>query len=194
METQITSHLLAALNLPPLRGEGPYLDSDRPLPLEPSASQDSYPSRRALPGPAPQKEQRQQQQQHESSRQNGPSTDEITPPVGMAYPPIITPPQAADPPLPHTPISQSQIPPVTPNNSSNRRAQPKKSLASTNRRARRKWTEQETNDLILGCHEHGVGNWKKVLDDPRFNFNGRSSVDLKDRYVITSQNHYTAKC
>ena len=28
-----------------------------------------------------------------------------------------------------------------------------------------------------------MGNWKKVLEDPRFHFNGRSSVDLKDRFV-----------
>lgn len=27
-----------------------------------------------------------------------------------------------------------------------------------------------------------MGNWKKVLDDSQFHFNGRSSVDLKDRF------------
>ncbi|KAF8470214.1 hypothetical protein BDZ91DRAFT_720159 [Kalaharituber pfeilii] len=49
-------------------------------------------------------------------------------------------------------------------------------------KVRRKWTDQETKDLLTGCSIHGVGNWKKVLDDSRFNFNNRSSVDLKDRF------------
>jgi hypothetical protein len=35
---------------------------------------------------------------------------------------------------------------------------------------------------ILVSPQHGVGNWKKVLDDAQFHFNGRSSVDLKDRF------------
>jgi len=182
METQITSHLLAALNLPPLRDVAPYPDSDRPLPLEPSASQDAYAARRPMPPP---QQQNDQHQQHEDSRQNGGNGDDIPATVTTAYPPIITPPQATDQPMPHAPVPQmQQTMPETPNsNSTPTRRPPPKKQQSSNRRQRRKWTEQETNDLIMGCHEHGVGNWKKVLDDPRFNFNGRSSVDLKDRYV-----------
>ena len=45
----------------------------------------------------------------------------------------------------------------------------------------RKWTEQETGDLLQGVARHGVGNWKKILGDSQFTFDNRSSVDLKDR-------------
>jgi hypothetical protein len=32
-----------------------------------------------------------------------------------------------------------------------------------NRRPRSKWTAEETEDLIKGCANHGVGNWKKYI-------------------------------
>lgn len=130
----------------------------------------------------------QQSQRNGNGRHSNDSLAQVTP----AYPPIMTPPQAADPPRQYPVATQQQSPeqqqrapqpqtPVTPTPS--KLSQPKSAkTSSTNRRARRKWTEAETNDLIMGCREHGVGNWKKVLDDPRFNFNGRSSVDLKDRF------------
>ncbi|KAJ2647399.1 hypothetical protein GGH99_007971, partial [Coemansia sp. RSA 1285] len=50
------------------------------------------------------------------------------------------------------------------------------------RRAARKWSEEETENLLQGCSKYGVGAWKKILDDPRFTFNNRTSVDLKDRF------------
>ena len=49
-------------------------------------------------------------------------------------------------------------------------------------KVRRKWTEEETNNLLLGVHKHGVGNWMDILEDPNFSFNNRSGVDLKDRF------------
>jgi len=49
-------------------------------------------------------------------------------------------------------------------------------------RARKKWTEEETTNLLLGVHKHGVGNWTDVLEDLSFSFNGRSALDLKDRF------------
>jgi len=49
-------------------------------------------------------------------------------------------------------------------------------------KARKKWTEEETNNLLLGVHKHGVGKWSDILDDPSFTFNDRSGVDLKDRF------------
>ncbi|KAH8601950.1 hypothetical protein B0O99DRAFT_607809 [Bisporella sp. PMI_857] len=49
-------------------------------------------------------------------------------------------------------------------------------------KARKKWTEEETNNLLLGVHKHGVGRWSDILDDPSFKFNKRSGVDLKDRF------------
>ncbi|KAK7205074.1 hypothetical protein BZA70DRAFT_279019, partial [Myxozyma melibiosi] len=54
--------------------------------------------------------------------------------------------------------------------------------APQKRKTRTTWSEAETNDLLRGCNDHGVGNWKKILQDPRFSFNNRSAVDLKDRF------------
>ena len=49
-------------------------------------------------------------------------------------------------------------------------------------KARKKWTEEETNNLLLGVSKHGVGRWTDILEDPSFSFNDRSGVDLKDRF------------
>ncbi|KAJ2122826.1 hypothetical protein IW147_003110 [Coemansia sp. RSA 720] len=57
-----------------------------------------------------------------------------------------------------------------------------KTTQSELRRAARKWTEDETENLLQGCSKYGVGAWKKILDDPNFSFNNRTSVDLKDRF------------
>ena len=55
---------------------------------------------------------------------------------------------------------------------------PKKREAKT----RRKWSEQETKQLLLGVHKHGVGKWTDIIGDPEFTFDNRSGVDLKDRF------------
>ncbi len=47
---------------------------------------------------------------------------------------------------------------------------------------RRKWTEEETNCLLIGVSRHGVGRWTSILEDPDFEFNGRTAGDLKDRF------------
>ncbi|ORY60536.1 uncharacterized protein BCR38DRAFT_349651 [Pseudomassariella vexata] len=47
---------------------------------------------------------------------------------------------------------------------------------------RRKWSEEETNHLLLGVSKHGVGRWTDILDDPEYKFNERSAGDLKDRF------------
>ncbi|RDL36054.1 uncharacterized protein BP5553_06666 [Venustampulla echinocandica] len=62
-----------------------------------------------------------------------------------------------------------------------------KSIANKKRdkkdvRARKKWTEEETNNLLLGVHKHGLGNWTDILEDTTFSFNQRSAADLKDRF------------
>ena len=49
-------------------------------------------------------------------------------------------------------------------------------------KARKKWTEEETAQLLLGVQAHGVGNWTKILHDPQYKFDGRKAVDLKDRF------------
>lgn len=49
-------------------------------------------------------------------------------------------------------------------------------------RTRRRWSEEETNNLLLGVSKYGVGRWTDILEDRSFTFNGRSGVDLKDRF------------
>ncbi|KAG0650240.1 Meiotically up-regulated [Hyphodiscus hymeniophilus] len=57
-----------------------------------------------------------------------------------------------------------------------------KHATKKNVKTRKKWTEEETNNLLLGVSKHGVGSWTDILGDPSFLFNGRSAVDLKDRF------------
>jgi len=47
---------------------------------------------------------------------------------------------------------------------------------------RRKWSEEETNHLLLGVNRHGVGKWTSILEDTDFTFNDRTAGDLKDRF------------
>ena len=50
---------------------------------------------------------------------------------------------------------------------------------------RNKWTEQETKDLLRGVARFGIGNWKKILECKDYVFRDRTSVDLKDRFVVS---------
>lgn len=53
----------------------------------------------------------------------------------------------------------------------------------TSQRPRRRWTAQETEQLMKGIQLYGVGKWKKILHHPGFSFQpGRTPVDLKDQY------------
>ncbi|KAF4501354.1 hypothetical protein FAGAP_2443 [Fusarium agapanthi] len=47
---------------------------------------------------------------------------------------------------------------------------------------RRKWSEEETNHLLLGVNRYGVGKWTSILEDTDFKFNDRTAGDLKDRF------------
>ncbi|KAK0749545.1 hypothetical protein B0T18DRAFT_479528 [Schizothecium vesticola] len=47
---------------------------------------------------------------------------------------------------------------------------------------RRKWSNEETDALLLGVDRHGVGKWTNILEDPDFTFNNRTAADLKDRF------------
>ncbi|ORZ17635.1 hypothetical protein BCR42DRAFT_412174 [Absidia repens] len=47
---------------------------------------------------------------------------------------------------------------------------------------RRRWGDDETNALLLGCLRHGVGNWKQMIQDSTLHFDRRTAVDLKDRF------------
>ncbi|KAI9703295.1 MAG: hypothetical protein M1836_007861 [Candelina mexicana] len=59
-----------------------------------------------------------------------------------------------------------------------------------NARPRKKWSEEETKDLLQGVAMFGVGNWKKIVAHRGFRFNGRSSVDLKDRFRTCCPEQY----
>lgn len=50
------------------------------------------------------------------------------------------------------------------------------------KKQRRKWSESETNNLLIGVSRHGVGKWTSILDDPELKFDGRTAGDLKDRF------------
>jgi hypothetical protein len=53
------------------------------------------------------------------------------------------------------------------------------------RRNTRKWTEDETIDLLRGVVKCGIGNWKAILAQPDLKFDKRSASNLKDRYAFT---------
>ena len=53
-------------------------------------------------------------------------------------------------------------------------------------RERTAWTEEETDQLVKGVAIYGMGRWKSILDHPELHFReGRTNMDLKDRYVIS---------
>ena len=53
-------------------------------------------------------------------------------------------------------------------------------------RERTAWTEEETDQLVKGVAIYGMGRWKSILDHPELHFReGRTNMDLKDRYVTS---------
>lgn len=60
-------------------------------------------------------------------------------------------------------------------------------------RPRKRWTEEETANLLLGVHKHGVGSWTDILEDSSFSFNGRSALDLKDRFRVCCPDELRSK-
>ncbi|OJJ84268.1 telomere repeat binding factor family protein [Aspergillus glaucus CBS 516.65] len=48
----------------------------------------------------------------------------------------------------------------------------------------RKWTEEETRDLLRGVIKCGIGNWTAILAQPELKFNKRSASNLKDRFRV----------
>lgn len=51
-------------------------------------------------------------------------------------------------------------------------------------RKRTRWTQKETEDLLTGVSRYGIGRWKKILECSDFQFQGRTAVDLKDRFRV----------
>ncbi|KAJ5118897.1 hypothetical protein N7476_011252 [Penicillium atrosanguineum] len=48
----------------------------------------------------------------------------------------------------------------------------------------RKWTEEETTDLLRGVVKCGIGNWTTILAQPELKFNKRTASNLKDRFRV----------
>jgi hypothetical protein len=51
-------------------------------------------------------------------------------------------------------------------------------------RKRKKWSDDETRDLLLGVSRFGIGKWKRILQCPDYAFHERTAVDLKDRFRV----------
>ena len=61
-----------------------------------------------------------------------------------------------------------------------------RSAKRTYTRERTAWTEEETDQLVKGVAIYGMGRWKNILDHPELHFReGRTNMDLKDRYVMS---------
>ncbi|EEP75597.1 predicted protein [Uncinocarpus reesii 1704] len=56
--------------------------------------------------------------------------------------------------------------------------------ATKPRKKLRRWTEQETHDLLRGVVRCGVGNWTTILTQPDLKFNERTAGNLKDRFRV----------
>ncbi|KAJ5153248.1 uncharacterized protein N7482_009726 [Penicillium canariense] len=48
----------------------------------------------------------------------------------------------------------------------------------------RKWTDEETTDLLRGVVKCGIGNWTAILSQPELKFNKRTASNLKDRFRV----------
>ncbi|KAJ6114847.1 hypothetical protein N7486_000625 [Penicillium sp. IBT 16267x] len=91
---------------------------------------------------------------------------------------------------PENPIIKSVIPDEkvhTPNEITSTPATEGRLSPKTRGRSRknvRKWTEEETNDLLRGVVKCGIGNWTAILAQPEFKFNKRTASNLKDRFRV----------
>lgn len=55
---------------------------------------------------------------------------------------------------------------------------------------RNKWAEDETRSLLKGVAKFGIGNWTQILNCPDYQFNGRTAIDLKDRFRVCCPDEY----
>lgn len=55
---------------------------------------------------------------------------------------------------------------------------------ATKGRKRKKWSDEETRDLLLGVSRFGIGKWKRILKCSDYKFEDRTAVDLKDRFRV----------
>jgi Myb-like DNA-binding domain len=59
-----------------------------------------------------------------------------------------------------------------------------KSSAVKPPRTWKKWSDDETRQLLNGVAKHGHGRWKEICNDPELRFRNRKPMDLKDRFRI----------
>lgn len=62
--------------------------------------------------------------------------------------------------------------------------EPREATKATKGRKRKKWSDEETRDLLLGVSRFGIGKWKRILKCPDYKFVDRTAVDLKDRFRV----------
>ncbi|CAG8232224.1 unnamed protein product [Penicillium salamii] len=48
----------------------------------------------------------------------------------------------------------------------------------------RRWTDEETTNLLRGVVKCGIGNWTAILAQPELEFNQRTASNLKDRFRV----------
>lgn len=68
--------------------------------------------------------------------------------------------------------------------------EPEKPAKGRKGKGKKKWSDQETEHLLQGVARFGIGSWKKILQHPDYDFNGRSAVDLKDRFRTCCPDEY----
>jgi hypothetical protein len=89
-------------------------------------------------------------------------------------------PQSADQPASSNGARGGPETDVTTNNTTD----PQEQTNPKRAKKRNKWSEEETKDLLVGVSRFGIGNWKRILQNPDFTFNNRTAVDLKDRFRV----------
>ncbi|KAH8101245.1 hypothetical protein BXZ70DRAFT_935130 [Cristinia sonorae] len=50
------------------------------------------------------------------------------------------------------------------------------------KKRRSKWTKADIQMLMDACDKHGVGNWDAMIRDQRYDFGGKTSTDLENRF------------
>lgn len=67
-------------------------------------------------------------------------------------------------------------------------------VVKKSRRQVRKWTHEETEELMEGVRKHGIGKWKDILEDPKCTLGRyRTAIDLKDRFRVCCPESYKAR-
>ncbi|KAH7381642.1 hypothetical protein BKA66DRAFT_442046 [Pyrenochaeta sp. MPI-SDFR-AT-0127] len=73
------------------------------------------------------------------------------------------------------------------NKASNKRTLSERDGRNKRTKKRNKWSETETKHLLIGVSRFGIGNWKKILQDPEFEFNERTAVDCMEQQIKDHQ-------